>query len=144
MNIPLVDLKAQYRTIAAEIDAAIAAVIADTAFVGGPYASRFEDSFAEYCQARHCIGVGNGTDALAVALRAAGIGPDDEVLVPANSFIATSEAVTMAGGRVTFVDVDPVTYNLDLEQVEARLTPRTRAIIPVHLYGQPAPMDAVA
>ncbi len=142
--IPFVDLKAQYRSIAPEIDAAIESVIADTAFVGGKYLAQFEASFAEFCQARHCIGVANGTDALFLALKGAGIGRGDEVIVPANTFVATSEAVTMAGGSVVFADVDPRTYNLDVAEVEAKLTPRTRAVIPVHLYGQPAALEPLA
>ncbi len=142
--IPFVDLKAQYRAIAAEIDAAIASVIADTAFIGGKYRDHFEASFAEYCHARHCVGVGNGTDALFLVLKVAGIGRGDEVIVPANSFIATAEPVTLAGARVVFADIDPETYNLDVADVETKLTPKTRAVIAVHLYGQPASLTALA
>ena len=143
MNIPFVDLKSQYASIKDEIDTAISEVISKTAFVGGPYLQAFEEEFASYCGAKHCVGVGNGTDAIFVALRAIGIGPGDEVITAANSFVATSEAITMAGGKVVFVDVDPVTYNMDVGQLEGKITPSTRAIIPVHLYGQPADMDPI-
>ncbi len=142
--IPFVDLKTQYASIATEIDAAIASVIADTAFIGGKYVARFEADFAEFCHARHCVGVANGTDALSLVLKAAGVGRGDEVIVPANTFVATSEAVTMAGAQVVFADVDQETYNLGAEQIEAKLTPRTRAVIPVHLYGQPAILGPIA
>jgi len=151
VNIPLVDLKAQYLSIQEEIDAAIQAVISETAFIGGPYVKAFEEAFAEFCGSKHCIGVGNGTDALFIALKCLGLGPGDEVFVPANSFIATAEAVTMTGARVAFVDIDPKTYNLDpqhlahlLEKREADPSPlHPKAVIPVHLYGQPAEMDAI-
>ena len=143
MNIPLVDLKAQYNAIQGEIDAALAQVITKAAFIGGPFVQEFEKSFAEFCGAKHCIGVGNGTDALFVAMKSLGVGPGDEVITVANSFIATSEAITMTGARVVFVDIDRRTYNIDVEQVEARITPRTRAVIPVHLYGQPADMEPI-
>lgn len=143
-TIPFVDLRAQYRAIQREMDAAVAAVMEQAAFIGGEAVSRFESSFAEYCGVGHCVGVGNGTDSLALCLRALGIGPGDEVITAANSFIATAEAVTMAGARVVFVDIDPRTYNMDVTRIEAKITPRTRALIPVHLYGQPADMDAIA
>ena len=154
MNIPLVDLKVQYESIKPEIDAAIAKVISKTAFVGGEFVESFEKAFADFCNVKHCIGVGNGTDALFIALKTLGIGPGDEVIVPANSFIATSEAVTMAGAKVAFVDIDPKTYNIDPNKLEDCLksryalcsTPsanRPKAIIPVHLYGQPADMDSI-
>jgi dTDP-4-amino-4,6-dideoxygalactose transaminase len=143
MNIQLVDLKAQYDGIKPEIDAAMAQVIAKTAFIGGPFAQEFEKAFAAFCGAKHCIGVGNGTDALFIALKALGVGEGDEVITAANSFIATSEAITMAGARVVFVDINPKTYNIDVRKIEAKATPKTRAIIPVHLYGQPADMDPI-
>ncbi len=141
MKIQLVDLKAQYDTIKPEIDAAIAQVIAKTAFIGGPFAQEFEKAFAACCGVKHCIGVGNGTDAIFIALKSLGVGAGDEVITVANSFIATSEAITMAGARVVFVDIQPETYNMDVSQIEAKITARTKAIIPVHLYGQPADMD---
>lgn len=144
MNIPLVDLKAQYQAIKHEIDEAIASVIAKTAFIGGSFAKKFEDEFATYLGAEFCIGCGNGTDALVLAMKALGIGPEDEVIVPAMTFIATSEAVTQAGGKVVLADVDPVTRNIDPDQVEAAITPNTKAIIAVHLYGRPAAMDRLS
>ena len=141
MNIPFVDLKAQYESIKSEIDSAISEVIAGSAFIGGPHVKAFERAFAEFCGVKHCIGVGNGTDALYIALKSLGIGDGDEVITAANTFIATSEAITMTGARVVFVDIDPVTYNIDVEKLEEKITSRTRAIVPVHLYGQPADMD---
>src|SRR5687768_13458361 len=143
LTVPFVDLKAQYDSIRTEIDAAMALVIQQTAFVGGPHVKAFEDSFARFCGATHCVGLANGTDALFVALKTLGVGPGDEVITVANSFVATSEAVRMAGAQVVFVDIDPQTYNIDVNQLEARITPRTKAIIPVHLYGQPADMAAI-
>jgi dTDP-4-amino-4,6-dideoxygalactose transaminase len=143
MNIPLVDLKTQYDSIKDEIDAAIAAVIAQTAFIGGPFVKEFEEAFARYCGVERCVGVANGTDALFVALKALGVGPGDEVITVANSFIATSEAIKMAGAQVVFVDINPKTYTIDVERIEEKITPKTKAIIPVHLYGQPADMDPI-
>jgi dTDP-4-amino-4,6-dideoxygalactose transaminase len=154
MNIPLVDLKIQYESIKVEIDSAIAEVISKSAFVGGPFVESFEKAFASFCQVKHCVGVGNGTDALFIALKALGVGPGDEVIVPANSFIATSEAVTMAGAKVVFVDIDPKTYNIHPNKLEDLLKKRhaltsmrsavkPKAVIPVHLYGQPADMDPI-
>jgi len=141
--IPFVDLKAQYDGIKEEIDKAISDVISKTAFVGGPFLESFEKSFASFCGVKNCVGVGNGTDALYIALRALGIGPGDEVITVANSFIATSEAITMTGARVVFVDINPRTYNIDVTKIEEKVTPRTKAIIPVHLYGQPADVDPI-
>ena len=143
MTIPLVDLKRQYESIKTEIDAVILEVLSKTAFIGGSYVKDFEGSFARFCGVRHCVGVGNGTDALFVALKALGIGPGDEVITVANSFIATSEAITMTGARVVFADIEPVSYNIDPDRIEEKLTPRTRAIVPVHLYGHPADMGAI-
>lgn len=152
MTIPLVDLKAQYESIKQEIDAAISEVISKSAFIGGTFVESFEKAFAEYCNVKHCIGVGNGTDALFIALKVLGIGPGDEVIVPANSFIATSEAVTLTGAKVTFIDVDPKTYNMDPNKLEEFLRnrdsqhgtyKRPSAVIPVHLYGHPADMDSI-
>ena len=161
MKIPFVDLKAQYDSIKDEIDDAIADVISKTAFIGGPFVKAFERDFAEFCKVKHCVGVGNGTDALFIALKALGIGQGDEVITAANSFIATSEAITMTGARVVFVDINPETYNIDTAklgeffeeqcfrdqstgQTINRLTKLpVRAIIPVHLYGQPSDMDPI-
>ncbi len=143
MNIPFVDLKAQYHGLKEEMDRAIAEVVENTAFVGGARVAAFEKQFAAYVESEHCVSCANGTEAIEIALRALGIGPGDEVLVPANSFIATSEAVTAAGATVVFVDNEPRHYTIDLEDAARKITSRTRAIIPVHLYGHPADMDAV-
>ncbi|MBI9097595.1 MAG: DegT/DnrJ/EryC1/StrS family aminotransferase [Spirochaetaceae bacterium] len=143
MNIPLVDLHEQYISIKKEIDRAMSDVINQTAFIGGPFHKSFEKSFADFCGVQFCVGVGNGTDALYIALRAMGIGPGDEVITSANSFIATSEAIRMAGADVVFIDIDPGTYNIDTAKIEEKITKRTKAIIPVHLYGQPADMDPI-
>ena len=143
MKIPFVDLKAQYESIKGEIDKAIADVISNSAFIGGPFVKVFESAFADFCGAKDCIGVGNGTDAIYLTLKAMGIGPGDEVITAANSFIATSEAITMTGARIVFVDVRPDTFNLDTGRIEEKITRETKAIIPVHLYGQPADMDPI-
>jgi dTDP-4-amino-4,6-dideoxygalactose transaminase len=143
MQIPFVDLKSQYDSIKEEIDNAISTVISKTAFIGGSHLKNFEEAFAGFCNVKHCIGVGNGTDALFIALKSLGIGHGDEVITVANSFIATSEAITMTGAKVVFVDINPRTYNIDTNKIEAKLTPKTKAIIPVHLYGQPADMDPI-
>lgn len=144
MKIPFVDLKAQYLSHAAEIDAAIRGVILDSAFIGGPRLALFEKNFAQYVGTHHCIGVGNGTDALFISLKCLGIGEGHEIITVANSFIATSEAITMTGARVVFADCDEKTYTIDASQIERLITPKTKAIIPVHLYGQPADMGAIA
>lgn len=143
MKVPFVDLKSQYRDLAVEIQSAISLVLEKTAFIRGEFVERFETDFASYCKLKHCLGVGNGTDALVIALKAVGIGPGDEVIVPANSFVATSEAVTNAGGRIVFADVDPQRYTIDVLDIRRKITPKTKAIIPVHLYGQPADMAAI-
>jgi dTDP-4-amino-4,6-dideoxygalactose transaminase len=143
MNIQLVDLKAQYEAIKNDIDSAIKDVVSETAFIGGKHVAKFEEAFAKFCGARYCVGVGNGTDALFIALKAMGIGAGDEVITVANSFIATSEAITQTGARVVFVDIDPKTYNIDTNKIEEKITSRTKAIVPVHLYGQPADMDPI-
>lgn len=143
MKVPFADLKAQYLSIKEEIDASLQGVIMNSAFIGGAHVEEFERSFAEYTGTRHCIGVANGTDALFISLKMLGIGAGDEVITPANSFIATSEAVTMAGARSVFVDCDKDTYNIDVRSIKKAITPRTKAIIPVHLYGQPADMDLI-
>jgi dTDP-4-amino-4,6-dideoxygalactose transaminase len=143
MNIPLVDLVAQYRSIKEEVDRAISEVIATSAFIGGRHVDGFEKAFARFCAAKHCISVGNGTDALFIALKVLGIGRGDEVITVANSFIATSEAITMTGARVVFVDIDSKTYNIDVGKIEEKINSKTRAIVPVHLYGQPADMEPI-
>jgi len=141
--VPMVDLKAQYDTIRVEIDAALARVFESAAFIKGEDCALFEKEFAAYCGAAHACGVANGTDALTLALRAYGIGPGDEVVTVANTFIATGEAILLNGARPVFVDVDPVTYTMDPARVEKAITPRTKLVLPVHLYGQPAPMPAI-
>lgn len=135
-SIPFVDLKAQYAAIRAEIEPAIQEVLESTYFVGGPVLERFEREFAQFCGAAFAIGVANGTDAISIALRAAGVGAGDEVLVPANSFFASAEAVSNIGATPVFVDVDSRTFLMDPASAAAAVTPRTRAILPVHLYGQ--------
>lgn len=143
MNIPLVDLTAQYSAIKREIDDAIAGVIANTSFVGGPPVAAFEQEFAGFCGADHCVGVGNGTDALFITLKAMGIGAGDEVITAANSFIASSEAITATGARVVFADIDASTFTISPDSIRQRITDRTKALLPVHLYGHPADMDAI-
>ena len=137
------DLLGQYQAIKPEIDEAIAQVIGKTAFISGEFAARFEVAFAEYQKAAHCIGCANGTDALEIALEALNLPNGAEVIVPANSFIATSEAVTRSGYRVVFCDCNPEDYTIDLGSARSKLTSRTKAMIVVHLYGQPCDMDAV-
>jgi len=143
MQIPLVDLHAQYLTIKDEIDEAIARVISRSAFIGGDELRQFEKEFASYCEANACVGVGNGTDALYLALRALGIGAGDEVITVAHTFIATAETISLAGARPVFVDVKEDSMVMDPDLLEAAITSRTRAIIPVHLYGQPCEMDRI-
>jgi len=143
MNVPFLDLKAVYAELQAEMDAAVQRVLASGWYICGPEVEAFEAEFAAYCDARHCVGVSNGLEALHLILRALGIGAGDEVIVPSNTFIATWLAVSYAGARPVPVEPDARTYNLDPALVEAAITPRTRAIMPVHLYGQPADMDAL-
>jgi len=143
MKIPFVDLKAQYLSIKEEIDQAISNVIHDSAFIGGKYTKIFEENFANYIGVKYCIGVGNGTDALYIALKALGITKGDEVITAANTFIATSEAITMTGAKILFVDCDKDTNNIDVDKIKNVISPKTKAIIPVHLYGQPADMDRI-
>lgn len=141
-QIPLVDLKAQHAEIAGEVARGMARVMEETAFILGPAVREFEEAFARFCNVPHCIGVGNGTDAIEFIVRALGLGPGDEVLVPANTFIATALGVLRAGARPVLVDCDEY-HLLDPKQIEERLTTRTRAILPVHLFGQIANMEAV-
>lgn len=143
MSIPLVDLKAQYRAIQSEIDDAIKSVINDSAFIRGKYVEEFEKAYAAKYGVKHCIGVANGTDAIYVTLKALGIGAGDEVITVANSWISTSETVTQTGAKVVFVDIDPDYYTIDAAKIEEKITARTKAIIPVHIYGQPAQIDAI-
>ncbi|MCA3238263.1 MAG: DegT/DnrJ/EryC1/StrS family aminotransferase [Curvibacter sp.] len=141
MTVPFLDLGAAYREIGAEIDAAIARVLRSGHYILGPEVEAFEAEWAAYCGATHCIGVGNGLDALTLSLRALDIGPDDEVIVPSHTFIATWLAVAAVGATPVPVEPDPVSCNLDPARVAQALTPRTRAILPVHLYGAPADLD---
>lgn len=138
MNIPMVDLKGQYETLKDEIHRGWNEVLANTSFILGPNGKALEDEIAAYCGVKHAIGVASGTDALHLAVRAAGLGPGDEVITTPFTFIATAEAVSYVGATPVFVDIDPQTFNLDVAKVAAAITPRTRAIIPVHLFGQPA------
>lgn len=143
MKVPFVDLKVQYESLRPEMDTAIQSVLDRTAYIMGPEVTAFEKAFAEYVGVKHAMGVGSGTDALRLALEAVGIGPGDEVITVPDTYIATCEAITHVGADIRFVEVDPRTYNMDPEQLEAAITPRTRAIMPVHLYGQPADMDPI-
>jgi dTDP-4-amino-4,6-dideoxygalactose transaminase len=140
MRVPFVDLQTQYQTIKPEIDQALGEIASSCRFVGH---AGFEQEFAGYIGRRHCIGVGNGTDALYAALKAVGVGPGHEVVTAANTFIATAEAISLTGAVPVFVDHDPRYYNLDPDRLEAAITPRTRAVVPVHLYGQPCPIDRI-
>jgi dTDP-4-amino-4,6-dideoxygalactose transaminase len=140
-TIPLIDLSLQHVQIADEVDSGFADVLTAGDFIGGKAVAAFEQEYAEFIGARHCVGVGNGTDALEMALRAVGVGPGDEVVVPANTFIATAEAVVRLGARPVFVDVDDDALLIDPKRAEDAVTERTRAIIPVDLYGQVAPVE---
>ncbi len=143
MPIPFLDLKAHHAPLRDELNAAIQEVVDANAFAGGPFVTRFEESFAAYCGTRACIGVGNGTDALWMALLGLGIGRGDEVITVPSTFMATAEAITYSGATPVFVDIDERTYNMDPALVERAITPRTKAIIPVHLFGQSADMDPI-
>ena len=143
MQIPLVDLQAQYRSIKQEIMAAIEGVFEGMQLFLGPQSQAFENEFAQYCGCRYGVGVSTGTDALALALRACDIGPGDEVITVANTFIATVEAIALVGATPVFVDIEPETYTMDWRQLEQVLTSGTRAIMPVHLYGHPVDMQPV-
>jgi UDP-2-acetamido-2-deoxy-ribo-hexuluronate aminotransferase len=141
MRIEMVDLRGQYLAIKAEVDAAIQEVIDSTQFIRGGVVGQFETELAGYLGGPHALGVANGTDALQIAFMALGIGPGDEVITTAFTFIATAEAAALLGARAVFADIDPRTFNLDPARIEALITPRTKAIVPVHLFGQAADMD---
>jgi dTDP-4-amino-4,6-dideoxygalactose transaminase len=143
MQVPLVDLKAQYRSIKGEVLAEISRALDGMQLFLGENVREFESEFASYCGTEFAIGVGSGTEALHLSLLAAGIGPGDEVITVSNTFIATVEAIVLAGARPVFVDIDADTYNIDTSQIEGAISPRTRAILPVHLYGHPADMGPV-
>ncbi len=141
--IKFLDLRKQYLSIKDEIDEAIANVINETAFIGGKYLQTFENEFAAYCEAKHCIGVGNGTDALEIAIEAQEFPKGSEIIVPANSFIASSEAVSKVGHKVVFCDCDEHNYTISIKSLKSKITSKTKAIIAVHLYGHPCDMDEV-
>ena len=143
VSVPLADLYAQYLAIRAQVDTAVAEVIRTSAFIRGPFVETFEREFADVCGLQHAVSCANGTDALYIAMRALDVGPGDEVIVPAHSWISTSATVTQAGGSVVFCDTDEDTFTIDPGLLEGLITPRTVGIIPVHLYGQPADMDAI-
>lgn len=141
--IPFVDLKAQYLSIKPEIDEAVLRVLESSQFVLGEEVTAFEQDFARYCGVEHAVGVNSGTSALHLALLAASVGPGDEVITVPFTFVATTAAICYTGARPVFVDIDPTSFNMDVGQIEASITPRTKAILPVHLYGQPADMDPI-
>src|SRR6267378_2960111 len=143
MPVPFADLQLQYQTIKGEIDEAIAAVISDNAFIRGPYVDAFERDFASAVDVKHCVSCANGTDALYLAMVALNVKPGDEVITTAHSWISTSAMITHAGATVVFADTDQGTFTIDPAAIENAVTPRTVGIIPVHLYGQPADMDAI-
>ena len=143
MKVPFLDLKAQYESIKDEIAVAIQQVLDKTAFAGGPFVAQFEKEFADFCKVSHAIGVGSGTDALWLALLGLGVGQGDEVITVPDTFIATAEAITYCGAKPVFVDVEETTYNMDPSKLEAAITPNTKAVIPVHLFGQMADMDPI-
>ena len=143
MNVPFLDLKAQYESIKEEVSAAIQQVFDRTAFAGGPFVSQFEKEFAAFCKTQHCIGVGSGTEALWLGLIGLDVGPGDEVITVPNTFIATAEAISCCGAKPVFVDVEEDTYNMNPHLLEAAITLKTRAIVPVHLFGQAADMAPI-
>ncbi len=143
MNVPFLDLSAQHDPIRGEINAAINQVLDSCAFSGGPFVEKFEKEFSSFCQCEHGIGVGSGTEALWLALLSLGVGKGDEVITVPNTFIATAEAISFCGAKPVFVDIDELTYNMDPELIEEAITPKTKAIIPVHLFGQMADMDPI-
>lgn len=141
--VPFADLHAQYLSIRSEIDDAIARVIAESAFIRGPYVQAFEEQFARAVGMPHCVSCANGTDSLYIAMHALGVKPGDEVIAPAHSWISTTETITQAGATVVFCDTDPQTFTIDPARLAEKITPRTVGIIPVHLYGQPADMEQI-
>jgi len=143
MEVPFVDLKAQYQSLKLEIDSALNSVLEEAAFIGGKYVKDFEEAFAKKYGVKHCIGVGNGTDAIYIVLKALGIGAGDEVITVANTWISTSETITQTGAKPVFVDIEPDYFHIDPQRIEEKITDRTRALIVVHLYGQPARIDSL-
>lgn len=144
MNIPMVDLKGQYASIKEEIETGLKQVLESAYFILGPNVQALEEEVAAYCGVAHAIGVASGTDALHLALRAAGVGPGDEVITSPFTFIATAEAISYVGARPVFVDIDPKTFNIDVDLIERAITKKTKAIVPVHLFGQPADMAPIS
>lgn len=143
MKVKFVDLAAQHKPLEAELKETFSRVLTNCSFVLGPEVDKFEKAFAAYCGVADCVTVTNGTAALQLVLQGLGVGPGDEVITVAHTFIATAEAISAAGAKPVFIDIDPVSYTMDPAKIEAAITPRTKAIIPVHLYGQPADMDAI-
>lgn len=143
MTIPFVDLKAQYQSIKEEVHEAIHRVLLNTSFIMGKEVKDFEEAYADYVGAKHCVAVNSGTAAIQVAVQSCGIGAGDEVIIPANTFFATAEGISTAGATPVFVDCDAVSYNIDVTKTEAAITPKTKAIMPVHLYGQSADLDSI-
>lgn len=143
MQVPFVDLKAQYHSIKPEMDQAISSVLEETAFIGGKYVREFEQAFAALYGVKHCVSVANGTDAIYITMKMLGVGAGDEVITVANSWISTSETITQAGATPVFVDIEADTYVIDVDAIEAKITAKTKAIIPVHIYGQAVRMDAL-
>ncbi|MFZ1974587.1 MAG: aminotransferase class I/II-fold pyridoxal phosphate-dependent enzyme, partial [Candidatus Acidiferrales bacterium] len=143
MKVPLLDLKAEYAELRDEILPALDRVCQNSSFVQGEEVEAFEREFADFCGTCHCVALGSGTAALHVGLLALGVQPGDDVITTPNTFLATAEAITYCGARPVFVDIDPATANIDAKLIERSITPRSRAIIPVHLYGRPADMDAI-
>ncbi|MCL6471235.1 MAG: DegT/DnrJ/EryC1/StrS family aminotransferase [Firmicutes bacterium] len=143
MSIPLLDLQAQYSSIKDEVESAVLDVLRSGRYILGPKVKEFEAAIADYCGAKYAVGVANGTDALVLSLEASGIGPGDEVITSPFTFFATAESISRLGAKPVFIDIDPQTYNLDVEQIEAKITARTKAIMPVHIFGQPAEMDTI-
>ncbi len=143
MQVPLLDLKREYSEVRDGVEAAVSDVLAETRFINGPQVTELENQIAEYCGAKYAVGVASGTDSLLLALRAAGVGPDTEVITTTFSFFATAGTVANLGATPVFVDIEPDTYNLDVSQIEARITSKTRVIMPVHLFGQSADMEPI-
>ncbi len=143
MSVPLIDLTIQHQKLQPEINRAIQGIFDRADFILGQDISRFEEEFASYCGAKYAVGVDSGLSALELSLRAYGVGPGDEVIVPTHTFTATAAAITFTGAKPVFVDADPATFNIDVTKIEAAITPRTKAILPVHLYGLPADMNMI-
>src|SRR5438874_4868102 len=143
MQVPFIDLRSHHEPMMGELVDAFRQVTETSAFAGGPFVARFESEFAAFCQTRHALGVGSGTDALWLSLLALGVGPGDEVITTPNSFMATAEAISLCGARPVFVDIDEQTYTMAPALLEAAITLRTQAIIPVHIFGQMVDLDPV-